>query len=965
MNKTIRHHGRARRLGAELLCGGAIGLLALAATPAAAQSGAAAGAGGGAQTTDSAGAVEEIIVTGSRIVRDGYTAPTPVTVVSTDQLQRSAPGAIPEGLNQLPQFAGSRNNQTVGGVGTQPAGGNYLNLRNLGAIRTLTLLDGQRLPPTSFDGTVDANIIPQALIQRVEVVTGGASAAYGSDAVSGVINFVLDTKFNGVKGQAQHGSSTYSDAQSYKFNLAAGFGLADDKVHLLFSYDHYEQRGVRDNFHRPYGVLNYLRTGTGTRTNPFIEYPDVRYATATYGTLIATGTLNVGNPLRGMQFIPGGAVVPFNPGIPTGTSGFNRGGDGVISFGKTLTGTQNTDQAFGRADFDLGSGITAFAQVSYANSFNSFITIGSGTQINDFQIFAENPFLADSVRNTLNAAGVRSFVASRIEADQPPKLARFVSEALTVVSGLKGKIADYDWSLGYSHGDSLLNAAHEGNFDNSRWLAGLDAVRGPRGDIVCRITLTNPGVQDACVPINIFGFGSPSQAAYNYISQTHRYRVSQKMDIATANLSGELFQLPAGPVSVAVGGEYRRQQLRQTSNTDPSKGIDLTGIRTNVPPFILQYNSSNVGSAFGRLNVKEVYGEVVVPVFKDSPIGQSLELNGAGRYTDYSTSGGVSTWKVGLSYVPFESVRLRATKSRDIRAPTLYELYAGRQAARGQFNDRLTGLNNNAITYSEGNPDLKPEIGNTWTAGIVYSPSFFQRLTMSVDYYSIKITDAIGTLGTDTIQTQCEASNGTADVCRAIQRPFPYSNRGPENFPTAILSINFNQAAVEISGLDFEMSYRQPLGRMLFGDANLDVRLIGGRLFDYLTTANVGATPIQSRNSGNNTRNRVNLQLGYRDGGFSFDTQFRYLGSRKKTEDAALFYVNNGVEDTLYTDITAAYRFIVRGVNLEAYATVNNLFNTQPPLYSTGGQPGQSYPTNTAVYDVIGRYYTGGIRFRF
>ncbi|MGI4881378.1 MAG: TonB-dependent receptor plug domain-containing protein, partial [Janthinobacterium lividum] len=246
---------------------------------------------------------DDIVVTGSRIARSGFTSPTPVTVVSVEQLQRAAPGAIPEGLNQLPQFAGSRSNNTVGGVASQPAGGNYLSLRNLGPLRTLTLLDGQRLPPTSFDGSVDSNIIPQALISRVDVVTGGASAAYGSDAVSGVVNFILDTKFNGVKGQAQAGISDYGDGQSYKFNLAGGFKAASG-IHVLFSYDHYQVAGIKDNFQRPLGDLNIARTGTGTATNPYIDYPDVRYATATYGTLISyTNGANAGNPLRGYQFV--------------------------------------------------------------------------------------------------------------------------------------------------------------------------------------------------------------------------------------------------------------------------------------------------------------------------------------------------------------------------------------------------------------------------------------------------------------------------------------------------------------------------------------------------------------------------------------------------------------------------------------------------------------------------------------
>lgn len=917
----------------------------------------------------------DIVVTGSRVVRDGSTAPTPVTVVSTEQLQRSQPGSIPAALNQLPQFSGSRNNATVSGNGNTPSGGNYLNLRNLGSIRTLLLLDGQRLPPTSFDGTVDANIIPQALISRVDVVTGGASAAYGSDAVSGVVNFILDTKFNGLKGLAQRGVSQYGDAKSYKFNVAGGFNpFHNDRIHVLFSYDHYQIDGITDSLAnrqggRPFGAADLTRVGTGTATNPYVDVANARYATATYGTLVSyTGTTNAGNPLRGMQFGAGGVLLPFNPGQTTGTSGYNIGGDGVISFGKSLTGTQNTDQGFGRIDVEISSNVSAFAQVTYANSYNSLVTIGSGTQIGDFQIFATNPYLPDNARTLLNNAGYASFVAGRIEADQPPKTARFYNDVVTILTGLKGKIAGFDWKLGYAHGDSLLNAAHEGNFNNAHWLAALDAVRGPNGNIVCRITITNPGLQDNCVPINIFGNGSPSQAAYKYVSEVSRYRVKQLMDIWNVDVSGNIFALPAGPVGVAFGAEYRKQSLLQTSNSDPTRSIDLTGLRTNVPPFILQYNSTNVGFAQGKQNVKEAYGEVVVPVLKDSRFGRALELNGAIRYTDYSTSGSVATWKLGTSYEPFGGLRFRATRSRDIRAPTLFELFAGPTAARSQFNDRLTGLNNNLINYTQGNPNLTPEIGNTLTLGGVWQPTFTRGLSFSVDYYKVEITNAIGTLGLDTIQSQCAASNGTADVCTSIVRPLPYSNATPANFPTATYQVPFNQASVTVRGIDYEASWRFDLGQMALGQGGINVRVVGTHLIDYLTQASQGSAIIQSNNNAgtsNNVKDRVNFQLGYRDGPLNVDAQLRYFGPAKRNQDPTIYYTNSNLKSVTYTDLTVQYDLKVAGLNIQPYLTVNNLFDVTAPIFNPGCQPGQCYPTNTAVYDVVGRYVTTGIRARF
>jgi outer membrane receptor protein involved in Fe transport len=711
------------------------------------------------------GAVEEVVVTGSRIVTAGFQAPTPVTVVTTEALQRTAPGAIPEGLNQLPQFAGSRSNVTPGGLGNTPSTGNYLNLRNLGTLRNLVLLDGQRLPPTSYEGITDSNIIPQALVQRVEVVTGGASAAYGSDAVSGVINFILDTKYNGVKGQVQWGETKYGDAPTFKANIAFGGSVLNDRVHLLGSYDHYQTKGIIGNQSRPIGVPNWGRTGAGTAANPYREFKDVRFSNSSYNEQISTAN-PASVPLRGYEFLPGGLAVPMDLGTPTGSAGISVGGNGPTVIGRSLTGTQNTDQFFGRADFELAPGIEAFAQVSYSDSFASSISVGSGTQVGDHRIFVENPFIADSTRAIFQAAGVTSFIGSRVQADQPPKLQESFQKATIFVSGVKGTIADkYDWNVGYSHGDTKLNSSHYGNFNNQRYYAGLDAVRNSAGQIVCRITITNPGLLDDCIPFNVFGNGSPSKAAYDYISQSADWAVRQKMDIVNANISGEVFELPAGAVSVAVGAEYRRQNMVQTSNSDPSKSIDLTGIRTNTSPFLLKFNSTNVGSTRAKQNVKEAYIEVAIPLLKDAPFARELSMNAAARRTDYSTSGGVSTWKVGGSWNPVDSVRFRATRSRDIRAPTLNELFAATNSGQVAFLDTHTNTNARLTNTTTGNPNLTPELGDTFTVGVVYQPSFVPRLQMSVDYYKIEITDAIGTPNAATLYDECENSNGTAAAC--------------------------------------------------------------------------------------------------------------------------------------------------------------------------------------------------------
>ena len=914
-------------------------------------------------------APDAIVVTGSRIVANGFKAPTPVTVVSAEELQRTTPGSIPEALDLLPQLAGSNSNVTPGGLGNTASTGNYLNLRNLGALRTLVLLDGQRLPPTSYDGTTDTNIIPQALIQRVEIVTGGASAAYGSDAVSGVINFILNTKFNGAKGQIQYGKTEYGDAPTLKGNFAFGANIGD-RLHVLGSYDHYETTGIIGNGSRPLGRPGWMRVGAGTASNPYMEYTNVRFSNSSYGTQISTSNPK-SMPLWGYQFVPGGLAVPMDLGTPTGSAGSSIGGDGPVVLGRSLTGDQNTEQLFGRLDFEVSPDVSAFAQLSYSDSYNSSISVGSGTQIGDFQIFTDNAFIADETRNILNGAGVTSFIGSRVQADQPPKRQKLWQKGAVFVSGVKGTLGgNYDWDVGYSHGDTRLSSKHFGNFNNQREYAALDAVKNAQGQVVCRITITNPGLMDDCIPFNIFGNGSPSQAAYDWIAgESSDFHVHQKMDIFNANISGNIFELPAGAVKLAVGAEYRSQNLVQTSNSDPSQSIDLTGIRTNLRPFLLKFNSTNVGATSARQNVKEAYAEVAVPILKDVPFARELSVNAAGRYTDYSTSGSVETWKVGLSWAPFDALRFRATRSRDIRAPTLTELFGAVNSGQVAFLDTHTNTNSRITTISRGNPDLKPELADTITAGVVFAPDFIPRLQMSVDYYDIKIKDAIGTPNQQIAYDRCEESGGSAPSCALIVRPFPFDNHTPANFPTTRLSYPINQSRVTVSGLDYEISYRLLFSKGLFaGESSLDIRLIGGHLFDYSTISESGEPVQLSDNSIDNSKNRINLAFNYRDGPFSLATQTRYIGPRKKTQDPTRVWgagFTNDVPSRTYTDVTLTYRFERFGGKFELYTTIANVFDQGPPLIPGAGQPGQPFPTNLRIYDIFGRTYTAGLRASF
>lgn len=945
---------------------------------------------GNSPASEAVQTVREVTVTGSRITTpNGYKAPTPVTAVSTPELAKVSPESIPQALEQLPQFSattGTNANNNQGGI---PNAGNYLNLRGLGTLENLVLLNGQRLPPTSYNGSVDTNIIPQGLVSRVDVVTGGASAAYGSDAVSGVVNFILDTKFDGLKGLVQGGTSTYGDDNALKIELVGGQHFDNGRGHVEFSYDHFQQPGLY-NSQRPLGNSLITEVGAGTAANPYHPASNVHIANGAFGTLIAGGATAASckstpdtckfKPwaLTNTTFTPTGQAIPFDPGTPTGFSNYNIGGDGAYTFGSTLTAAQDTDQYFARTDYDFTSNLHGFAQLGFVQSRNTYTTVADGTQLNSFQIYADNAFLPTSVSQAMISNGIQSFLGSRVEADQTPKFVDTLNNVYTFLTGVNGDLgSDYHWSLSYSYGDSLLRAKQYGNFDQRKWLASLDAVRGPNGNIVCAITVTHPGMMDNCVPYDIFGNGAPSAAAYKYIQAASGYQVHNRQHDVALQFNGKAFELPAGPVNFAVGGEFRSSSLNESSNTDPSHGIDLTGLRTYVNPFLLQYNSTNVGSSAGSEQVEEGFAEVAVPILRDLPLAKALDFNAAARYTNYSVSGAATTWKFGVSYTPVEEFRFRATDSQDIRAPTLYELFAGRSATRGIVNDPLTGISDNALTFSEGNAKLKPEIAHTYTIGAIWQPRYISGFSASVDYFNIEIQDKVVQLSGAQILSDCTLSKGTSPECAFVNRPVNQTDTSAANFPVSVDSVSFNQARTQLYGLDYEVNYHLPMSRIAASwPGRTDFRLVGNWMPSYRvnngpkqpTYQMAGVAGAITGSPGAATSpvpiNKLMASASYYNGPFNIGFDVRYIGSMVETTVPTIHYANNNIPAVAYVDANVSYDWTVHGRTFTTYLVVNNLLNKQPPMVPYG-QPGEFYPTNQQLYDVVGRYFSGGVRFKF
>jgi iron complex outermembrane receptor protein len=953
------------------LCGG-VSLLAITSAafaqeqPNAAPS-APAAQGGGPPQAQAPAALDVITITGSRIVRNGYNAPTPVTVAPVAQLEATTPSNIADGLNKLPEFAGSTTQASNANNGTSVSG-NFLNLRSFGVIRTLVLLDGQRVPATDYNGQVDVNTLPQMLVQRVDVVTGGASAVYGSDAVTGVVNFVLDTKFNGLKAVAQTGVSTYGDAPSNRIGVAGG-GSLGDKAHFIWSAERYSQAGLSEN-DRTFGAADPVYTGAGTAASPYQLIYNDRTNNQTYGGLVTSG------PFAGQQFASNGQLAPFVHGGQTASPFIAEiGGDGAYYHGMTLYTPLETDKGFARFDYEFTDNFSGYVQAGLSRSL--ITDKGGAWPFGDLTMYSGNPFLPTSAQNQLTASNMPSFTMN--ELPQNLILQSTTTEATTaidVTAGLKGKLgSNFVWSAYYTYGEGRMRNDTTDNINFPRFYAALDAVTGPGGAPVCNVTLTNPGLYPGCQPLNFFGQGNASRAALKYIyGETTWQAVNKSHDVA-ASISGALFNDWAGPVSVASNVEYRYQSLTETTNANPNIPANFTGIRLGSPDDgSLPWAYATTAPQHGSDSVWEISGETVVPLARDMTLIKSLEVNGAVRYTHYSSSGGATTWKIGLNYNPVADVRFRVTESRDIRAPTLYDLYSGASVASDAISDSHTGVSNVTASETIGNPHLVPEVAQTTTVGVVYSPSWFHGFRISVDYYNITINNAIEQLSSaygslQGIVDACNASGGTASVCADVIRPFPYSNTSGGNFPTEVINATANIAQNYTHGLDVEASYALNLADVLpSAQGTVNWRLLYNYQPVNASRAAPGAPVINAAGYSGLPSSRVTLTTSYQNGPLEADWLLRYSGSEKQGLGVPGQYFAGGpLPGIFYSDVNLAYRFKAAGHNLQAFITINNLFNQQPrvaPLTEVLFIPGV-VPPGAAGDDVLGRYFTGGFRFSF
>ncbi len=926
---------------------------------------------------------EAIVVTGTR-TRSGFDAPTPTQVLGVEDLERRGVTDVAQILAEVPAF-NSRFGGASNGVRTQSVGQTYADLRGLGSPRTLVLVNGRRfvpVVPTSSVGNpyqVDLNLIPSLMVERMDIVTGGASAQWGSDAVAGVVNVILLRQLDGLKSEIQYGISQYGDSANFRVGAVGGFSFADGRGHVVLSGDYNKNDGISDYFQRDWAddFWQFYSDPTATAANGRprnVLRRDTQPGNMTAGGLIvATTGLSAANSaqLVGTQFDSPTTVSRFVRGE------FNTG----TTFAANQAGGQNADRSprslipsverkvfYGLATYDVSDSVEAYLEGSWGRSAGESVNQPIRDRVSVYtaanptgsmvRIYADNPYIPAALRGFIPApAGPstatqpgQSFTLGRVAYENQQPVTKITDTAYTVSTGLQGKFGEgWTWDASYTYGNNQFFRETFNMRNRALYALATDAVVNPgNGQIVCRSTLTNAG--NGCVPVNLFGEGTPGAREFAYYTGTAWAKLDYQQHAAQLNIQGEPFETWAGPVSIAAGLEYRNESANATVDAiTPTNVWDLS-----------------VGGAFkGNFNVKEGYFEATVPLAKELPFAHSLTLNGAVRYADYSGFGGATTWKVGGTWEPLDGLLLRAAHSLDIRAPTIYETSAA----------PATSLNNviyNNVTYpgvlieNAGNPNLRPEKSRTTTFGAALTPGFLPGFKFSADYFNIKINDVIDVIGQAEIARLCGL--GVSEYCNLL------------NFDgtqlVKVINPYLNLSSLQTKGIDFVGSYTTRVG----SDGELALRASATWVDAFTITvpgapnepARINEQAGQHDNSIGATPHLMgNVSMTYSQPVFSITGQMRYVSSGK-FDNAYTEVSTNGQPadiDPALNNIGAYTQFNLSGTinvgdkdRFQFFWNINNLFDRDPPIIPS---PTLLVQTNAQFYDVIGRYYRVGVRLRF
>ena len=1016
-------------------------------------------------TTDTAAASEEtgqaIVVTGTRLRSPNLESASPVTVVTAEEFALTGTTRVEDLINSLPQvFAGQGGSVSNGATGTAT-----LDLRGLGSERTLVLVNGRRLAPgTPSTSAADINMIPAALIERVDVLTGGASSVYGADAVAGVVNFVLDTDFEGFKINANYGVYNHNNRASSDVrgaNDARGFGYPtgmvtdggtfdgtiafgssfDDGRGRVTAYMGYRKIDPVLQARRDYSACSLSANTAAATTTLGRAYNCGGSATSATGTVFYNEGFGADFTSTLAQFGP-------NRTLRSGTTPFNFG---------PLNYFQRPDERYTAglfADYEISSAIKPYMEFMFMDDRTVAQIAPSGNFGNTTAINCDNPLLGAAQRAALcNSAnllvsplpGNAFLVTGNVAAENAARTARGLGEPLLpttpfnfidpltgatynrgfaqilrrnvegggrqddlqhvsyrAVIGVKGDLSPaWSYDAFYQYGRNNYAQTYLNDFSVSRLGRALDVVSGPGGTPVCRSTLD--GSDANCVPWDIFSPGTvaPSAASVAYLSTPGFSRGVVQQQVANAFLSGSLgeygLKTPWSDqgVDVVFGAEYRKESLEFNSDTAFSTG-DLAGQGAATLP------------VSGSFDVKEFFTEVRIPIAQDSWV-YDFTVTGGYRYSDYSTGATTDTFKIEGELAPIRDFRIRGGFNRAVRAPTVQDLFSPNLVALDGSSDpcagfvitaanagcRAQGLSvgqfvapNPADQYNGfvgGNANLQPEIADTYTAGVVVTPTFLPGFTASVDYFNIDITQAIGGIGSDTILAACTA---TADpfFCGLINRdPTGSLWRSAGGFTT---NVTQNIGGFKTSGIDAQINYNREIGDL----GTLTFNFLGTYLDELVTNTGVSIPGLDQTFDcvglygnicgGPNPEWRHQARVGFNmSNGLGASVRWRYFdGVTVDALSTNTNLLNNaatgpapggvarpgaaGFDAVNYFDLTLTWD---AGDNFNFVLGANNVFDKAPP--TTGSQACPAGACNGNVfaqtYDALGRYLFAGVTLDF
>lgn len=916
---------------------------------------------------------DTIVVTGSRVARTGFDTPTPTTVINSEQIMQT--GLIDTGaiVMQNPQISvglGSSNDTFNRDIGSS-----FINLRGLGENRTLVLIDGRRRVSGSREGSqVDLSSIPPGMIESIEIITGGASAVYGADAVSGVVNVILKKDFEGLEATVRGGISQHGDAETYAAYVNGGGEFADGKGYASF--------------------------GVSAQRAEVLKYTDRDYAFGQGNVQFVTNPANTGpdDGIPDRLLVAGGSSISIPYELGFYDSALNQRyiyDGGIIAipdencFNATNTVCVDTPYGYNNKERNIRTPrtvISAISNVSYDIApevrFNAGIDFSYAETITNGQSFFDsgiviartNPFLPDDLAAYMDDNGLSSLT---VGTEQEDRLGNKIYDnsryTFTVDAGFEGTIADrFDWEVFYQYGRRTQNYSIANTRIEARWFQALNPIE-LGGEIVCADAAARAA---GCVPIDLFSGAPMSAEDKAYFSYTLQRQVDNEQTVAGFQVTGPLLALPAGPLAVAVGGEYRKDKMEAVDDGLAARGE-------------LYRTDNGAQPVAAEADVLEAFVEAVAPLLRDQFLAESLEIEGAMRFSDYSSIGSTLAWKLGGTWAPTEDIRFRVTRSKSVRAPNIIELYGPQSigtlnitndpcdasqinlgSATREANCRSFGVPVGWVdpasalaltTVIGGNPDLTEETSNSWTFGGVITPRFAPGLRLSADFWTIEIEDAIQTLDGNKIVDNCVDSPTTDNVFCPLVTRGGFAGLADPYVVSRIDLRQVNIGKLSAKGIDISAAYGielEDVSSSLKGGLDLSLSVVHLMELEELVDATDPSSLQIEDGEYDDPHWRGRGTVSYSLNNLTVAWNMRYVGAASLDAQRTKEFNVYGVPSRLYHDLFVGYQL---PSEFTIQVGINNLLNKEPPSL-----PGIYAGTfDGSLYENVGRNFFLGITKKF